>query len=268
MIRVFCIVAVAVTLAGCLASPSTATKSSAKRALPVVSDSAPTVDAATLNRLANLPDPIVKEEFKSKYGNGPVYTVFGRSYQVMERSQGFTQEGVASWYGTKFHGNRTSSGEPFDMYGLSAAHRHLPLPCYARVTNLNNGRSTIVKVNDRGPFHSDRVIDLSFAAAVKLGFSDTGTAPVRVEVLTPRSEPDAYLVQAGAFREFENADRLHGQLQQLTGVPGVVVKTSNDGYYRVRLGPVRAGQELERIQELMATAKYSEPHLIPTAITD
>jgi rare lipoprotein A len=218
--------------------------------------------------LAALPNPMVREETRSKWGNGPVYTVLGKSYRVMADADGFNQEGLASWYGTKFHGKRTSSGEPFDMYGLSAAHRHLPLPSYVKVTNLQNGRSTIVKVNDRGPFHSDRVIDLSYAAAVKLGFHDEGTARVRIEVQSPVRQPPAYLLQAGAFRQLENADRLQHQLQQLTGLPGIVVKTSDDGFYRVRLGPVRAGQELERVQALMLSAKYSKPRLIPSSLTD
>ena len=181
----------------------------------------------------------------------------------MDTARGFYQEGLASWYGTKFHGRRTSSGEPYDIYKLTAAHRHLPLPTYVRVTNLANGKSTIVKVNDRGPFHSDRIIDLSYAAAVKLGFHQQGTSRVRIEVVEPAGQPDAFMVQAGAFSELDRADRSSAELEQLTGLRGVIVKIPTDGLYRVRLGPVAAGHELERIQALLLASRYGKPTLIP-----
>ena len=123
----------------------------------------------------------------SASGNGLIYEVWGKQYRVMSSARGYQQTGGASWYGVKFHGRLTSSREPFDMYQLTAAHRSLPIPCFARVTNLENGKSTVVRINDRGPFHSERIIDLSFAAAVKLGFHDQGTAQVSVEVLEPKS---------------------------------------------------------------------------------
>ncbi len=225
-------------------------------------DAAPRNSADILERLQRLPDPDVKEEPKSKRGNGPVYTVWGKSYRVMDSAEGFWQEGVASWYGTKFHGRETSSGERFDIYKLTAAHRHLPLPTYVRVTNLGNGKSTIVRVNDRGPFHGDRVIDLSYAAAVKLGFHDKGTSRVRIEVVEEEQLPEAYIVQAGAFSEFARADASHRELQALTGFRGVVVKVPTDGFYRVRLGPVPAGQ-VPRLQALLQAADYGKPKLIP-----
>ena len=241
-------------LAGCAGVPSA----------PVPrQDTAPTLTPDTLDRLAVLPDPDVVEEPRSRYGNGPVYTVWGKSYRVMDTASGFHQEGLASWYGTKFHGRRTSSGEPYDIYKLTAAHRHLPLPTYVRVTNLANGKSTIVKVNDRGPFHSDRVIDLSYAAAVKLGFHRQGTSRVRIEVVEPAGQPDAFMVQAGAFSELDRADRSSAELEQLTGLRGVIVKIPTDGLYRVRLGPVAAGRELERIQALLLASRYGKPTLIP-----
>lgn len=120
---------------------------------------------------------------------GPVkanpYTVMGKSYYPMSDARGYNVTGTASWYGTKFHGQATANGENYDLYGMSAAHKTLPLPCYVRVTNLDNGRTVIVRVNDRGPFYSDRVIDLSFAAAKKLGYAEIGTARVRVEGIDP-----------------------------------------------------------------------------------
>ncbi len=225
-------------------------------------DAAPQNSDDVLARLQQLPDPEVKHEAKGKRGNGPVYTVWGKSYQVMDSASGFRQEGLASWYGTKFHGRETSSGEPYDIYKLTAAHKHLPLPTYVRVTNLANGRETIVKVNDRGPFHDDRIIDLSYAAAVKLGFHDQGTSRVRIEVVEPEAVPDNYIVQAGAFSDFNRADRSHRELQTLTGYRGVVVKIPADGFYRVRLGPVPA-KELPRLRALLQAADYGMPKLIP-----
>jgi len=121
----------------------------------------------------------------SRAGNRPTYEVWGETYRVLPDSKGYTRQGTASWYGEKFHGYATSNGEIYDMYKMSAAHRSLPLPTFVRVTSLNNGASVIVRVNDRGPFHSDREIDLSYAAAARLGFLDDGTGPVRVEAIDP-----------------------------------------------------------------------------------
>jgi len=234
-------------------------------------DAAPSHSQDLLSRLQRLPDPQVQDEPLSKRGNGPIYTVWGKSYRVMESADGFWEEGTASWYGTKFHGRETSSGERFDVYKLTAAHKHLPLPSYVRVTNLANGKQTIVKVNDRGPFKGDRIIDLSYAAAVKLGFHDQGTSQVRIEVVSPQQvvEPEQaelFMVQAGAFSEFDRADETHRKLQALTGVQGVVVKMSRDGFYRVRLGPVKATQ-LPRLQALLQAADYGKPTIIPSPMT-
>ena len=231
-------------------------------------DAAPQHAPDVINRLQRLPDPVVQPEPLSRRGNGPVYTVWGKSYRVMDSATGFTQEGTASWYGTKFHGRETSSGEKFDVYKLTAAHKHLPLPSYVRVTNLANNRQTVVKVNDRGPFKGDRIIDLSYAAAVKLGFHDQGTSRVRIEVLSPESlspaqQAETFMVQAGAFSEFARADRSHRELQELTGFRGVVVKVPTDGFYRVRLGPVTA-EQLPRVQALLQAADYGKPKIIPT----
>ncbi len=234
--------------------------------VPEPKDAAPRTSQDLISRLERIPDPVVVDEPRSKRGNGPVYTVWGKSYRVMDSAEGFYQEGIASWYGTKFHGRSTSSGEPFDIYKLTAAHRHLPLPTYVRVTNLSNGRQTVVKVNDRGPFHGDRIIDLSYAAAVKLGFHDQGTSRVRIEVLEAEPpEQQFYMVQAGAFSEFERADRSQRELQELTGFRGVVVKIPTDGFYRVRLGPVAEGADLQRLQSLLQAADYGTPRLIPAA---
>lgn len=147
---------------------------------------------ATPPDLSGVEEPEPRDEPLSRYGNPATYEVFGQQYQVMssENARGFSEEGVASWYGKKFHGRRTSSGEPYDMYTLTAAHTQLPLPTYVRVTNQNNGKSVIVRVNDRGPFADNRIIDLSYAAADRIDMIDAGTAPVRIETLSNTYDPD------------------------------------------------------------------------------
>jgi rare lipoprotein A len=135
--------------------------------------------------VSQVPDAEPRIEQPSRAGNRPTYEVWGETYRVLPDSRGYARQGTASWYGEKFHGYATSNGEIYDMYKMTAAHRSLPLPTFARVTSLTNGRSVIVRVNDRGPFHSDREIDLSYAAAARLGILDDGTGPVRVEAIDP-----------------------------------------------------------------------------------
>ncbi len=135
--------------------------------------------------VSQVPDAEPRIEEPSRAGNRPTYEVWGETYRVLPDSRGYARQGTASWYGEKFHGYATSNGEIYDMYKMTAAHRSLPLPTFARVTSLANGRSVIVRVNDRGPFHSDREIDLSYAAAARLGILDDGTGPVRVEAIDP-----------------------------------------------------------------------------------
>lgn len=183
---------------------------------------------------------IPKHEPLSRYGNPGTYRVDGRTYEVMTSSSGYRTRGLASWYGTKFHSRRTSSGEDYDMYALTAAHKTLPLPTYVRVKNLDNGRQAIVKVNDRGPFHSGRVIDLSYAAAVKLGVFPKGTANVEIEALTttPRggkAHVAHYYLQAGAFNSAKLAESLRGKLSKLTPSPVFVEK--HQQHFIVRVGP-------------------------------
>jgi len=144
---------------------------------PAATAAGPREDAA--------PDAVPVREPLSAYGNPPEYEVDGVTYHVMDSAKGYEAEGTASWYGEEFQGRRTSSGEPYDMYAMTAAHRTLPLPTYVEVTNLENGRVVVVRVNDRGPFHADRIIDLSYAAARKLGIVGPGTARVRVRALEP-----------------------------------------------------------------------------------
>lgn len=212
----------------------------------------------------SIPPAVPRTEPRSPYGNPSSYAVLGRRYRVRDSAAGYVEEGIASWYGSKFHGRRTSSGEPYDMYRMTAAHRTLPLPTYARVTRLDDGRSVIVRINDRGPFHDDRLIDLSYAAATRLGVVETGTAPVRVEVLEPgESATDdtdgravkgpvagPAFIQVGAFAHFANAQemraRVHGA--DIRGVRVERGKTAaGERVYRVRIGPLEDHAEREAV---------------------
>lgn len=133
--------------------------------------------------LDDIPDAVPRDEPRSRSGNPAEYEVFGRTYRTLPSAEGYEEEGIASWYGEEFHGRSTSSGEPYDMYAMTAAHRSLPLPSYVEVTNLDNGRTVVVRVNDRGPFHGNRLIDVSYAAAHRLGLIGPGTARVRIRAL-------------------------------------------------------------------------------------
>ncbi|MCC6171769.1 MAG: septal ring lytic transglycosylase RlpA family protein [Gammaproteobacteria bacterium] len=146
--------------------------------------------------LAAIPDAVPRAEPRSRYGNPSSYVVFGRRYYLLASAEGHVERGTASWYGPGFHAARTSSGEPYDMYAMTAAHKTLPIPAYARVTNLRNGRSVIVRINDRGPFVGGRIIDLSYTAAWKLDMLRTGTAPVEVRVLSPGADVPPTLTAA------------------------------------------------------------------------
>jgi len=162
---------------------------------PGVADGAPEIPAD----VANLPEPVPHAEPLSRYGNRSPYVVLGKTYTVLPSAAGYVERGVASWYGTKFDGRATSNFEPYDLYQFTAAHRTLPLPSYARVTNLDNGRSVIVRINDRGPFHEGRLIDLSYAAAIKLGVNVHGTANVEVRGIDP-GQPLPPVANATAVR--------------------------------------------------------------------
>jgi len=211
------------------------------------------------------PDAVPRYEPKSKYGNPPFYTVLGKRYRVMKSHKGYKGKGIASWYGTKFHGRRTSSGEAYDMFAMTAAHKTLPIPCYAKVTNLDTGKSIVVKINDRGPFHEGRIIDLSYAAAGKLGIQGTGTGNVQVETIdvakkwyqskgktTPAKAPRLFL-QVGAFSSLEKAESVKSRLGLSLRAP-IRVKTLKDQWYRVQVGPMksedRAYSMVDRLDEL------------------
>lgn len=194
---------------------------------------------------SRIKDPTPKHETYSKYGNPDSYTVFGKQYKVWDSHLNYEQTGTASWYGTKFHGQLTSSREPYDMYAMTAAHKNLPIPSYARVTNLENGKSIIVRVNDRGPFAHDRIIDLSYAAATKIDMLGKGTAQVRVESIDAsklKPIPHEYknieniYLQVASFSERSNAEKLAAQLQAHRDTAGVEI-SQNEKFFKVYVGP-------------------------------
>jgi rare lipoprotein A len=210
------------------------------------------------------PDAVPKVEARSHYGNSPSYVVAGKRYHVLKSSLGYVERGIASWYGRKFHRRRTSSGEPYDMYAMTAAHKRLPLPTYVRVTNLENGRSAVLRVNDRGPFHSNRIIDLSFAAAKKLDIIRNGTGLVEVQAINPRQpmptqstflptvsrDPDVY-IQVGAFASRQNAETLRERLK-LHDLGKIEILPSEVGaqtLYKVRIGPLATVDLADRTTE-------------------
>ena len=189
-IRALIILTITIALAGCASKPVKkykATKKPYKR-YHQLHDTAPK-QSQVPSDLLHIPDADPKDEPTSKYGNPTSYVVFNKRYHVLKSSVGYKSKGLASWYGTKFHGFRTSSGEPYDMYAMTAAHKTLPLPTYVEVKNLDNGKKVIVKVNDRGPFHGDRIIDLSYAAAAKLDILKKGTGRIEVTAINPKNLP-------------------------------------------------------------------------------
>ncbi|MDY6980464.1 MAG: septal ring lytic transglycosylase RlpA family protein [Pseudomonadota bacterium] len=175
---------------------------------------------------SRIPDAIPRVEPRSRYGNPDSYVVNGRRYYVKTSSQGYVERGDASWYGMKFHGHRTSSGETYDMYAMTAAHKTLPLPTYAEVTNLDNGKKIIVKINDRGPFHPGRIIDLSYAAAKKLKMTGKGTAPVQVRALDPRQPARPVQVKSQGASSRYIAARMGRQVPDKTADTGQPVPAS------------------------------------------
>ena len=223
--------------------------------------------------LSSIPDAVPQNAPRSRHGNPSSYRVLGHTYHVLDDARGFRQRGIASWYGTKFHGRRTSSGEPYDMYAMTAAHKTLPLPTWVRVTNLENGRSVVVKINDRGPFHKGRIIDLSYVAAAKLGMLGKGTAPVEIVALTPgKPAPKPrqtslgggrghyHYLQVGAFSSLPNARSLQRRLQRRHSCP--VAIREEDGLHKVIVGPLQAKKEVEAISHTLEAWGIRPRHLV------
>jgi rare lipoprotein A len=222
---------------------------------------------------------------RSQRGNPPFYEVLGKRYHVLPTSAGYVQRGIASWYGRDFHGLATSSGEIYNMHAMTAAHTTLPLPTWVEVTNLANGKRVVVKVNDRGPFVDDRLIDLSYAAATALDVVGPGTARVEVRAVAPPL--DAYrsgatvaaapapveqgaapaermFLQIGAFSEAENAERLVARLRASGFANSTVVSEPSDrrGLHRVWLGPVQDSVEFDALDARLRAIGVSGSRLV------
>ena len=247
-------------------------------------DSAPSTDRGEV---------IPRAEPKSSQGNPPYYEAFGQRYYVMESNSGYVERGVASWYGKKFHGRNTANGEIFDMYAMTAAHKTLPLPTFAQVTNLKNGKSVVIRINDRGPFVHNRLIDLSWYAANELDFDQAGTTLVEVRALDPavpkaqqvataepmrrvpeqpepgfeESDPppeeNRLYLQVGAFAELDNAKRMRNRLEN-QDIGNVVIHDSEDSeqrLYKVRIGPVQTVDQFDGLVENLQSLGIYESHL-------
>lgn len=233
--------------------------------------------------VSHVKDAVPRVEPKSRGGNKSPYTVLGKRYYVMPSAQGYTEVGTASWYGKKFHGHKTSNGEVYDMYKMSAAHKALPLPTFLKVTNLANNRQVIVRVNDRGPFHGNRLIDLSYAAASKLDMLKKGTAKVRLEAIDPRAWQRAgnvigtpvrsaagssiagrYL-QVGAYSNRDSAEYVESRLRPaLTDLAVLIrpVTTRSQTLYRVQIGPLRNTTSLSDLTRQVGQMGFSNPQLV------
>lgn len=249
-------------------------------------DSAPRVKPD----VSKIPDAVPRYEPRSKYGNPASYEVFGRRYYTLTSSENYVERGIASWYGSKFHGKRTSSGEPYDMYAMTAAHKTLPLPSYAEVINLENGRKVVVKINDRGPFHDDRLIDLSYSAAAKLGIIDKGTGKVEVRAINPQSntaaapadttaravpvsrvvmapavaQQGALFLQVGAFSSLSRAEQIRQQIEQKIEdrVHVSAVEQTQNPLYRVRVGPLKSAEYGDQIASRLLGLGFSDTRLV------
>lgn len=275
-------------LAGCASSPETDHSSR----YSISQDRAP---AGNFD-VSGLADAQPRYEAPRAGGNKSPYTVWGKSYRVLENNEGYVATGTASWYGEKFHGHKTSNGETFDMYEMSAAHKSLRIPGYARVTNLDNGRSVVVRVNDRGPFHGDRLIDLSYAAAKKLGYQSRGTARVEVAAITVRPDGSMTLagepfvpgdqgalvasggvadntvgtgsrglfVQLGSFSSRDPAEALLDRARSVLGNPMRVraIDTREGRFHRVQVGPFEDEAAARRTQSLLEARGFSQSILL------
>lgn len=232
-----------------------------------------------------IPDAVPKHEPRSPYGNKSTYVALGRRYHVLKSARGYKARGIASWYGTKFHNHYTSTHERYNMLGMTGASPVLPIPCYARVTNLENGRSVVVKINDRGPFAPNRILDLSFAAAKKLGYIGRGTAHVEIATIEPgqrydrprmvevayqqssprfrtsRSSKHKVYLQVGVFSQLANAQSVKSRISRLTHkeVRINVASVKNRHIYKVQVGPMKGHGESNHVRNQIASAGLGKP---------
>jgi len=242
----------------------------------VIADGKPNATPLNMTRIA---DAVPQYEPWSASVNPKSYTVLGKEYHILTSNKGYQKQGIASWYGTKFHRKKTATGEIYDMFAMTAAHKTLPIPSYVRVTNLDNQRSVIVRVNDRGPFHEHRIIDLSYAAAFKLGLEKSGTGFVEVEAI-PIDKPntDSHLsvkknlyLQIGAFSKQSNALLLQQKVAELRLTTSRIVTQKIDDkiIYKVQVGPIDSVTESDKIIQVLKKKGIAEGKfiLVPTILS-
>ncbi|WP_428355327.1 septal ring lytic transglycosylase RlpA family protein [Methyloprofundus sp.] len=235
----------------------------------VVIDGGP--ENITVN-ISAIPDAVPRYEPWSPSVNPESYIVLGETYHVQPSNKGYRKQGIASWYGTKFHQKNTATGEVYDMWAMTAAHKTLPIPSYVRVTNLDNQRSVIVRVNDRGPFHAHRIIDLSFAAAAKLGLAKAGTGFVDVIALQPGdnemgddvAQTHKIYYQVGAFSTRENALLLQQKMSAVELSESRIVTDESAGskFFKVQLGPISSVTEADHISAKLKQLGIEQGHYI------
>lgn len=304
--RLYGVVALVVLLAGCASSGERAAPADDASASLATSGLtlAPAASGAHGGRYAmssdayplappdvsRVPDAVPRLEPLSRAGNRPTYEVWGTTYRVLPDASGYVREGIASWYGEKFHGYATSNGEIYDMYKMTAAHRSLPLPTFVRVTSLENGRSVIVRVNDRGPFHDNREIDLSYAAAARLDILERGTGRVRVEAIDVEQwlaeqgrSPEAgrahdgapragagqrvdvasalpIYLQVAALGSAESAQALQARLEATLARPVRVAAAS--GTHRVQVGPLASVEQIASVRRQLSRAGFEQGFVV------
>jgi len=237
-ILISAVAVVALALTGCSSSPPTATT---KRGGYYLDDGPEANPPPNLNAV---PDAVPRNEPLHRFANRP-YVALGNTYTPQTERRPYQEEGKASWYGRRFQGKKTASGEPYDMYAMTAAHPTLPIPSYARVTSTSSGKSVVVRINDRGPFHSSRIIDLSYTAAYKLGLLGSGSGQVRVQSIDPDTYDiqgaafnDGVYLQVGAFAQADNAYRLLERLQRTLEVDPARTRVVLVGaLHRIQIGP-------------------------------
>lgn len=268
---------------------------SAPTRIPIIKPSQDGRPARTID-VSRVPNATPAPVVRTRAGNAPKYTVLGKTYRVLPSSHGYKERGEASWYGTKFHGRRTANGEVYDMFAMTAAHKTLPIPSYVRVTHVGNGRSIIVRINDRGPFHGNRIIDLSYAAAKKLGVIATGVARVDVVDVTPvdgavalnpapayakkyvpsvpavegplissANNQGAIYLQLGAFQQSKGAESLRDKIAGVVS-QAVNVIVGRDKLHRVFVGPFSDRHQVVSIQSLLQHRGLSQGHIVQNDI--
>ncbi|MEM5553067.1 septal ring lytic transglycosylase RlpA family protein [Pseudoalteromonas neustonica] len=252
-IKLFSISLIIITLTACSSSGSETDHSSR---YSMRHDSAPLRPPTQLE----MQNAVVTAVTKSASAGRP-YTVRGKGYTPMLDETGYSEEGIASWYGRKFHGYHTSNGEVYDMFAMTAAHKTLPLPSFVKVTNTSNGKSVIVRVNDRGPFHDDRLIDLSYSAAYKLGYYRQGTARVKIEAITMAdSTLRLSYIQVAAGSTLKNIEALAYTLRQQYALPTSIVE--KDNIYRLRLGPIKDAEQAQQVLDKLKQNQFQNAFLL------